>query len=187
MQVILECYNGIGEYESALAAGEIGRPLRCGHCGHGRMWFSGYYTRWVNLRAGQNRRIRKRIRVRRCRCARCRLTMSLLPGFCRPRLQFGPETAIPVLMEMARNHRVHPGAFRGPEEFGPSLRTVRRWMERLAATADIRSVDGEDQAVRERMRGALRREDHGSLASLLFAAPASSPRCESQRHHYLVN
>lgn len=128
MIVVLVRYLDLAAYQEAVRAGTIPRPERCVACKHEKVWFAGFYERWANLQGEGEGRIREKIRVRRCRCPACAKNWSLLPGFCYPHRQYGAETIERAMKRVCVQRVRRAEDLRGPKGWGPSARTVRRWM-----------------------------------------------------------
>lgn len=141
MIVLMTEYLDLGEYREAARRNRIARPSRCVRCGHGRVWFNGWYRRWANLQGEGASRVRERIRVRRCKCAACGGGWSLLPGLCHPHRQFGLETVAATLERCCVHRTDSLESMRGPEGLGPSERTIRRWMRWVPGLVRERILD----------------------------------------------
>jgi hypothetical protein len=134
--ILLNQFTTLREYMRAVEADAIPRPKRCTDCGHGTVWFIGWFSRHVNLFMAEGRRDRQEIPVRRCRCAKCRTSFGLLPAFAYPHRQFGMETIEWVVMKLLRRASTRPWDFEGPDRLGPSQHTVRRLLGWVEASFD---------------------------------------------------
>lgn len=82
----------------------------------------GWYARWAIVPA-ETAFEERRLRVRRLRCPRVGRTVSLLPDFCLPRRQYGPEAVGLLLQLFALLRQGLLGAFRRlrPQATGHSV------------------------------------------------------------------
>lgn len=134
--ILLNEFIFLKEYLGAVAADAIPRPERCIRCGGEKVWFVGWYKRFVNLLVAGGRRHREEIKIRRCRCARCGKSFGLLPAFLYPHRQFGPETTEAVVVELLKEPEARPGDYVGRDGLGPSAGTVRRYLSWLEENFD---------------------------------------------------
>lgn len=110
--------------ERDLAAGELSCPDCRGQLrpwGHAR-------TRWLRTRDG-----RRRLRVRRSRCADCGRTHVLVPGVMLPRRADAVEVVGEALAASASGEGYRPIAAR----LGRPAATVRGWVRRFTARAQM--------------------------------------------------
>ena len=140
MITVLAAYLDLEDYQAALEAGTIPRPESCPFCSHGSVWFNGFYRRYAHTQNG-SKILRNKIRVRRCRCSACKKGWSLLPGFCIPHKQFGAETIEWALTESCVAGVGDLEHLRDSTNFGPSPRTVRRWIHWLPALVREQCMD----------------------------------------------
>ena len=99
MQRVLPLAAGLQAYLELEDPADVPGAGDCPLCpSRHRLRRHGWYERWAYLPEGQ-RVVAHRLRVRRllCPCAGC--TVSLLPDFCLPRRQYGPE-ALGLLLHL---------------------------------------------------------------------------------------
>jgi len=147
--VLLDEFTSLNDYLDVLEKERIPRPARCPNCGWHTVWFVGCYRRFVNLLLSKGERTRRRIPIRRCRCASCKKSFGLLPGCLYPHRQFGPESTEGVVSELLADPAASPGGFRGKDGLGPSKRTVRRWLVWLGS---LKEATVPDQPKSRKMR-----------------------------------
>lgn len=139
MAIVLAGYGDLDRYELDRLHGRVPRPRCCERCGHGRVWFDGSYPRYANVLLACGTRLRKQIRIVRCRCASCLGAFGLLPGCLRAGCQFGFQTILLALAWFAGSVERCWSAVRGENGLGPSERSVRRWRGWIVGEAGVAS------------------------------------------------
>jgi hypothetical protein len=120
VQRILRVGPGFHAYVAVQDPADLPGALACPFCPDGHdLRRHGWYQRWALLPEGPCV-AERRVRVRRLLCPRVRRTVSLLPDFCLPRRQYGPE-AVGLLLHLyailrqgllRAFQRLRPGAVR---------------------------------------------------------------------------
>ena len=92
MQRVLPLGAGLQAYRELEDPADVAGALDCPFCPDRHpLRRHGWYPRWAYLPQPGPRVVEHRLRVRRLLCPHTRRTVSLLPDFCLPRRQYGPE------------------------------------------------------------------------------------------------
>lgn len=125
MAIVWPCPLSVEEYEAAGREVEVPRP-ECPSCAKPMTFWSGY---WRTVRDVVDRRIW----VRRSKCASCRVSHGLLPGFCLLRRLYSAEVIGPALARVVAGALTKEVA----EALASPYTTLRDWRRRHRARAPM--------------------------------------------------